>query len=114
MQQDMAIGGVLVVAVGLPMNGQEIDFDIAGRGRVIGKLEHGLAEVRTGLAVAKAGMKNAHGSAVQRQQLIAPETLMLPDGVEEAFGRGTGRRRGWRRGFGQSGRGERIAAPIRV
>jgi hypothetical protein len=105
----MAVGGVLVVTVGLPVRGQQIDFDIAGQGRIVGKLKNSLAEIRARLAVAKAWMKNAHRSAVQRQQLIAPETLVLPDGVQEAFGWRVGRR-----SFGQPGRGEGIAAPISV
>jgi hypothetical protein len=33
-------------------------------------------------------MKHADGFAVQRLELIAPEPLVLPDGLEQALGRG--------------------------
>ena len=45
------------------------------------------AKIRPALGVGKAGMKNADAFSVRGFERVALETLVLPDGLEEAFGR---------------------------
>jgi hypothetical protein len=39
-------------------------------------------------AIDETGVKHPDGLAVQRCELVAPEALVLPDGLEQTFGRG--------------------------
>jgi len=81
----VAVARIAVVAMAAPAGRVQINFDITVAGGLAAKLEHGAAEIRTGLVVPETGMKNAHWSAVQGPQLIAPQPLMLPDALQEPF-----------------------------
>jgi hypothetical protein len=66
----------------------QVDFDITAARPFIADLEDRLAEIRTGFVIPKTGVKNLHGLPVQGPQLIALQSLMLPDLLQDAFGRG--------------------------
>ena len=79
-----------MMTVGYPAAGTNINFDIA-RARQFGtKLHDGVAEIGAALAIVVAGMKNSDRPAVQTDELIAQEPLVLPDCLKEPFGGGFG------------------------
>ena len=86
-QDDVLEGGVTVMAVGAPAAGTEINLDVAGLGRVVAKLDERAAEIGAALHAAETGMKDADGLTVQGLKLFAEQALVLPDGLQEAFGR---------------------------
>ncbi len=88
MQDDVLEGGITVVAVGAPTAGSEVNLDVAGLGRLIAYLHNSATEIRTALDTAKTRMKDADRLAVQGCELIAEQSLVLPDRLQEAFGRG--------------------------
>ena len=65
------------------------------------------AKIRAALDAHKTRMKHPHGFAVQRAQLLALEPLMLPNGLQQALGRGV---------VGITERGDRAvpAAPLGI
>jgi hypothetical protein len=81
-----AVGGIDVVFVAMPCGGVQVDLDIAGSGEIIAELDEGIAEVRAGLVIPETGVKNSDGLAVQGEELIAADALVLPEGLEKAFG----------------------------
>ena len=80
---------ISVVAVRVPAAGAQINFHVAGARRVIADLQNGAAKIRPALGAGKAGMKNADDSPVGGFERVALEALMLPDGLQQAFGRRT-------------------------
>ena len=96
------------MAMAAPSGGMQINFDVAAARRFGAKLQHGAAKIRAGLVIPEAGMKNAHLSAVQGPQLIAPQPLMLPNLLQQSFGR-----RGFIR-FPQRGRGQSERSSIKI
>ena len=86
MELDPAVGGVDVVLMAVPCGGVQVDLDIAGPGEMIPELDEGIAKVRACLVVPETGVKNSDGLAVQGQELIATDALVLPEGLEKAFG----------------------------
>jgi hypothetical protein len=52
-------------------------------------------------------MKNAHGLAVQSLELVAAQALVLPDGLQQAFGRRVAI-------LVQDGRGPAAQAPLGI
>ncbi len=48
-----------VVAVGVPISGEGINLDVAGKWKIIAGLDDGLAEIGAGLVVTEAGVKDA-------------------------------------------------------
>ena len=91
MKNDVFVAGILVVAVGAPAAGLQIDLHIAGNRWFIFKLEDGAAKIRSAFGAGKTGMEDAEIPAIGRLQLIAPNPLVLPDGLQQFFRRhGTG------------------------
>jgi hypothetical protein len=87
MENDIREGGIAVVRMGVPAAGAQVDLDIARSGRFFSNLHDGASKIRAALDAFEAGMKNSQGLAVQGSKLIANETLVLPDGLEQPFGR---------------------------
>ena len=76
------------MAVGVPAARQDIDLHIARAGRFPAKLDKGAVEIRTAFATDKSRMKNADRLTVQTPELFAQQALVLPDSLEQPFGRG--------------------------
>jgi len=87
MEDDGFEMGILVVAMRLPAAGLHVDLDVAGHGRAIGKLQHRAAKIRAAFRAGEARMQHAEPPAVAGLQLVAPEALVLPDGLEDFFRR---------------------------
>ena len=79
--------GIPVVAMRLPAAGLHVDLDVAGHGRAIGKLQHRAAKIRAAFRASKTGMQHAEAPTIGGLQLVTPEALMLPDGLEKFFRR---------------------------
>jgi hypothetical protein len=107
-ENDPGKGGVAVVAVGLPVAGEEVNFNVAGNSRLAAELEHRAVEIGAGLVVPEAGMEDAQRLAVGRLELVAAQALMEPDALEEAFGRISGL------ALGQEEAGLVLRAPLGV
>ena len=87
MENDVLESGVALVMMRAPAAGMEIDFDIAGAGRLVADLHERAAKVRPRLMVRKTRMKHAHNFSVQCPELIAQEALVLPDGLQQILRR---------------------------
>jgi hypothetical protein len=64
----------------------QVNLDIAGFGEIIAELDQGVAEIRAGFMIPESRVKNSDGLAVQGDEFVPAEPLMLPDGLEKAFG----------------------------
>jgi hypothetical protein len=87
MQQNIFKIRVPVMPVGPPAIRAQIHFHVSGAGRVIANLQDRAAEIRPALQVGKARMKNPDARAPGRLQLVAPQPLVLPDGLDQPLGR---------------------------
>jgi hypothetical protein len=79
--------GIAVVAMGAPTVRVQVHFHVAGAGRGAAELHDRATKIRAAFATEKTRMKNSHGLAVQRSQLMAEEPLVLPDRLQQALGR---------------------------
>jgi hypothetical protein len=73
--------------VRVPAAGSNVHFHIPAKGRIAAHLHDGVTEIRSALDAAKTRMKNAQGLTVQGLELVAPQALVLPDGLQQPFGR---------------------------
>jgi hypothetical protein len=89
MKYHVGEGRIALVPVGLPVAGNPVNFHVAGTGRFVAELQDRAVEVGAGGPVPKAGMEDAQRLAVEGLQILAPQPLMEPDALEEAF-RGLG------------------------
>jgi hypothetical protein len=87
MQNDVRESRVVVVMVRLPIRPGQIDFDVARADFLPANLHHRAAKVRSGFVIPKTGMQDAHWTAIDGLQLIASQSLMVPDRLQEALGR---------------------------
>jgi hypothetical protein len=87
MQDDVLKSGIAVVPVRPPAGDANVHFHIAGARRGITDLDERIAKVRTAFDIGKTGMKQTNTLTVQRFQLITTQALVLPDGLEQTFGR---------------------------
>jgi hypothetical protein len=78
---------IFVVAVRVPVVRPQINFHIAGMRRVIADLQKRVAKIRPAFVAGEAGMKDPDDSSVRSFQFAALEPLMLPNGLQQAFGR---------------------------
>jgi len=85
-QDDILEIWITVVAVRAPVVAAQIHLHVAGARRFGADLNDGAAKIRPALGVRKAGMQHADRPAIQRLQLVAPQPLVHPDGLEQAFG----------------------------
>jgi hypothetical protein len=86
-QQDVFKSGVAVMAVTAPAAGLQVHLDIALSRRFVTELQNRSAEIRPAFQIMEAGMKNPDRLTVQGFQLIAQNTLVLPNSLEQALGR---------------------------
>jgi hypothetical protein len=71
----------------LPILRQHIDLDVALARLVLAELQDGPAKIRSGLVIPEAGMQHADGLAVESAEEVAAEALVVPDILQQAFGR---------------------------
>jgi len=74
--------------VGLPALGANVNFHVAGARRLRAELQDRPMKIGTGFGVSKTGMKHRERLAVQCPQLVAPQALVLPDGLQQPLRRG--------------------------
>ena len=74
------------MAVRVPAVAAQINFHVAGTRRFAAGLDDRAAKIRPAFGAGEAGMQHADGLAVRSFQLVAPEPLMTPDGLEQALG----------------------------
>jgi len=108
-QADIAVGNIFVVAVLTPVARMKINFDIARLRNIVADLHDGIAEIRAGLAIPKAGVKNGHRPTVQRAQGAPAEPLVAPHLLQQTLGG-----RSFVGGFPQTGVGRGPGPPTKV
>jgi hypothetical protein len=64
LEDDVAEGGIAVVAVVAPTGGAEVNFDVAGAGQFAFDLDESAAEIGSGFMIFEAGMKDAGWATV--------------------------------------------------
>ena len=106
-QDDILKRGIPVVAVGAPTAGPEVNFHVTRTRRIVADLHERIAKIRPALDVGKTGMKHADAPPVQCHKLVAPQSLMLPDDLQQAL-------RGRVRVVAQEGRDTAPDPPLRV
>ena len=87
-QQDVLKRGIAVVTVGAPAAGAQVNFHVAGTGRGVTDLNDRAAKIRPAFNADKTGMQNPDGSAIGGLEPVALQSLVAPDGLEQAFRRG--------------------------
>jgi len=86
-QQHVAEIGIAMVAVGAPAGGAQIDFDISGAWGLGADLQDRAAKIRAAFQIGEARVKNAHILSRERFEFGAAQALVLPNGLDEPFGR---------------------------
>jgi hypothetical protein len=71
----------------LPILWNHINFDITRARFLLAELEHGPAEIRPGPVIPETGMKHANRLAIAGAEIIAAEALVVPDVLQQTFGR---------------------------
>ena len=87
MQLDVFESGIFIVAMHMPAGGTQVNFHVADERRFVAQLQHRAAKIRPAFDADKTGMKYADASAVTGFELVAPEALVLPDGLQQPLGR---------------------------
>ena len=87
MENDIGERGILVMLMRAPTVGKDVHFHVADPRRLRPELNDCSSEIRPTFAIQKTGMKHTHCFSVQRFQLIADNTLMSPDRLEQPLGR---------------------------
>jgi hypothetical protein len=77
------------VTVRVPAIDPKVNFHVAGARRVVADLQNCAAKIRSAFDAGKAGMKNANDFSFGGFELVATQALMLPNRLEQAFGRHT-------------------------
>ena len=85
-QDDIFEIRIAVVAVRVPAVAAQINFHVAGARRFAADLDDRAAKIRPALGAGKTGMQHADGFPVRSFQLVAPQPLMPPDGLEQPLG----------------------------
>jgi hypothetical protein len=98
------VARVEVVAVGGPITGVEVDFDVATDAAAI-ELPFGAAEVGAFLEIPAAGVSEAEGFAGDGAEIGGAEIAAEPDFLEDALGDGVRAVEALHFGEGRSGRG---------
>ncbi len=86
-QNDVLEMFVPVMAMRPPAAGTQVNFHVTRTRRFVTDLQNGAGEIRPAFDADKSGMKDADGSSIGGFELVAAETLVLPDGLEQALGR---------------------------
>jgi hypothetical protein len=73
--------------MGVPILRQHVNLDVTRVRFLLADLQDGAVKIGSGLVIPKARMQHAHRLAVQGAEIVAAEALVVPDVLEEAFGR---------------------------
>jgi hypothetical protein len=76
------------MAVRVPATRTQVHLDVAAPRRPFADLDHRRTKIRSALDVEEARVEHADGLAVEGFEFIAAHALVLPDSLQEAFGRG--------------------------
>ena len=85
----------------------KVNLHVPGARRLAFDLHHSLAEIRPGFVVPETRMQHPHRPPVGGAQLVAPQTLVMPDGLKQPLGRQAGL-------FVQSENVAASVAPLRI
>ena len=66
----------------LPAGGRQIHLDVTTHGRFIAELDDRPSKIRPAFATEETRVKDTHGTSVQRAQMIAAKTLLLPEALQ--------------------------------
>jgi hypothetical protein len=77
---------IAVMAVRVPAGGTQINLHVAGARRRVADLNHRAAKIRAAFKADKSGMKHPDNFSVSGFEPVTPQALVLPDGLEQAFG----------------------------
>jgi hypothetical protein len=94
--------------MGPPILRNHIDLNIARARFLLAELENGPVEIRPGAVIPKTGMKHANRLAIARAEIITAKALVVPDVLQQAFGRMR------RITFAQESQSLLLRAPLRV
>ena len=75
------------MAMRMPAARAQIHFHVAGTRRVVADLNDRVAKVRSAFGAGETGMEHADGLFVGGPELVTAQALVLPDGLQQAFGR---------------------------
>jgi hypothetical protein len=87
MQNDIGKSRIAMVLMGLPILPLPIDFNVTRARLLPAYLDDRAAKIWAGLMIPKTRMEHAQGPAIDRLQLITLEALVMPDRLQQAFGR---------------------------
>jgi hypothetical protein len=87
-ENDIFEGRISIVGVRVPTAGPNVDFHVAGFGRTVAKLNDSAAKVGSAFYAPKTGMQHSEGLTIASLQVVAEQPLVLPNGLEQVFGRG--------------------------
>jgi hypothetical protein len=87
MQDDLLESGVSIMAVRAPAARAKVHFHIPGRRQRIPDLDYRPAKIGSSFDAAKTRVKDSDRLAVKGLELIAEQSLVLPDALEQKFGR---------------------------
>ncbi len=76
------------MTVSAPAAGSQVHFHIAAARGIFAYLNHGVAKIRTALKIVESRVKHADRLTIQGLELIAPQSLVKPNGLKQPLGRG--------------------------
>ncbi len=84
-EDKVIVFGVAGMAVGIPIGGAEMKFDVAGADFAVGQAEGGVAEIGAGFAVPPAGLDDFDGVAAGERKAGGKE-MLEPEALENGLG----------------------------
>jgi hypothetical protein len=85
MEDHVAERGISIMTVRVPPAGTQIDLDISIARGAFSELHYGSAEIGPAFQIAKTWMKNPHRLTFVCLKLIAEQSLMMPDALQQTF-----------------------------
>ena len=89
MKNHLAESGIGMMPVSAPVAHAKINFYVPADWRGVSDSQYRIAKVRARFTVPKARMQDPHRTAIHGFELIPTESLVMPDGLDEALGRST-------------------------
>src|SRR5262249_813048 len=87
MENHISKRGIPIMSVGTPTARAKIDLHIPAPRSFLAYSDHCSSKIWAAFCVAKTGMKNPHRPSVQGLKFIAQHSLVLPNRLQQAFGR---------------------------
>lgn len=108
MKNHLAESGIGMMPVSAPVAHAKINFYVPADRRGVPDSQHRITKVRARFTIPKTRMQDPHGTAIHGLELIPTESLVMPDGLDEALGRSTLRR------FPKFDRRKTVGSPLGV